>query len=204
MIEYSTILKIVLYYVVFMIGLNMLRRKYTDKSIMIVLGSGGHTGELILMIKKLDLIKFNKIFFVYSHNDTSSANKIKENIDVEKHKQKIQYFQIYRSRNVGQSFKSSIITTIISFIHSAMIICKTRPNIIVTNGPGVALPLCYTGYILKILLLLSEFKILFIESYCRTKSISLTGRLIQPISDRFIVLWKELADKKREYIGKIL
>jgi beta-1,4-N-acetylglucosaminyltransferase len=204
MIEYSGMFRIIFYYVVIMLGFNMFRKKYYGKSIMIVLGSGGHTGELLLMIKKLDLNKFSKIFFVYSHNDKSSANKIKENIDVEKHKERIEYFQIYRSRNVGQSFKSSIITTLISFVHSVLIIIKTRPNMIVTNGPGVALPLCYTGYILKNLLLLYEFKILFIESYCRTESISLAGKLIEPISDKFIVLWKELAGNKREYIGRIL
>lgn len=203
MIEYA-IIKYILYYVLIMLGINILRRKYCGKSIMIVLGSGGHTGELLLMIKKLDLNKFNKIFFVYSHNDTSSANKIKESIDVDKHKEKIEYHTIYRSRNVGQSFKSSIITTIISFLHSIIIICKTRPNLVVTNGPGVALPICYTGYILKHLLIIHQFKILFIESYCRTKSISLAGKLIQPIADKFIVLWKELATNKREYIGKIL
>jgi beta-1,4-N-acetylglucosaminyltransferase len=203
MIEYA-FFKYILYYVVIMLGFNLIRRKYYGKSIMIVLGSGGHTGELLIMIKKLDLNKFSKIYLVYSHNDTSSANKIKENIDVETHNKKIEYHTIYRSRNVGQSFKSSIITTIISFLHSMLIICKTRPNMIVTNGPGVALPLCYTGFILKNLLLLHEFKILFIESYCRTKSISLAGKLIQPISDRFIVLWKELANSKREYLGKIL
>lgn len=188
-----------------MVTINFIRKLNRSKTIMIVLGSGGHTGELLIMIKKLDLKKFSKIFFVYSHNDTSSANKIKENINVDFYKDKIETIQIYRSRNVGQSFKSSILTTLISFIHSAFIIAKTRPSMIVTNGPGVALPLCYTGYILKKLLLLTEFKILFIESYCRTKSLSLAGKLIEPISDRFIVLWKELATKKkREYIGKIL
>lgn len=204
MFEYFSIIKFILYYVVLMISINIIRKKNKNKSIMIVLGSGGHTSELLIMIKRLDLNKFSRIFFVYSHNDSSSGNKIKENIDLDKYKDKIQTIQIYRSRNVGQSFKSSIFTTLISFIHSILIIIKTRPNMIVTNGPGVALPLCYTGYILKKILLLTEFKILYIESYCRTKSLSLAGKLIEPISDRFIVLWKELATKKREYIGKIL
>ena len=75
---------------------------------------------------------------------------------------------------------------------------------IVTNGPGVALPLCYTGYILRKFYLIYEFKILFIESYCRTKSLSLAGKLIEPIADKLIVLWKELEGKNREYYGKIL
>ena len=45
---------------------------------------------------------------------------------------------------------------------------------------------------------------MFIESYCRSKSISLCGKLVEPFCDRFIVLWKNLETKKREYLGKIL
>ena len=89
-------------------------------------------------------------------------------------------------------------------IHSIFIILITRPSILVTNGPGVSLPLVYTGFILKKLKVLTEFKILFIESFCRTKSVSLAGKLIQPVSDRFIVLWKDISSNKREYLGKII
>jgi beta-1,4-N-acetylglucosaminyltransferase len=53
-------------------------------------------------------------------------------------------------------------------------------------------------------MILIEFKILFIESFCRTQNVSLAGKLIEPVSDKFIVLWKKLANKKREYLGKIL
>jgi beta-1,4-N-acetylglucosaminyltransferase len=60
----------------------------------------------------------------------------------------------------------------------------------------------------KILLyinVLFECKILFIESFCRTFGLSLSGKLIKPISDRFIVLWSSLAEKGLgEYVGKII
>ena len=75
---------------------------------------------------------------------------------------------------------------------------------VVSNGPGVAFPIIFIGYILKLFMILYEFKIMFIESYCRSKSISLCGKLVEPICDRFIVLWKNLETKKREYLGKIL
>jgi beta-1,4-N-acetylglucosaminyltransferase len=177
---------------------------------MIVLGSGGHTGELLIMLSKLELDKFSKIFFVSSHNDVRSEGKAKEVLNLNKSKiQKnkkinIKFHKIYRSRNVGQSFFTSIFTTLYSMFQSTLLILKARPNLIVTNGPGVALPLVYIGYILNKLLILSEFQIFFIESYCRTKSLSLSGKLIQPVADKFIVLWKDLASNKREYLGKIL
>jgi beta-1,4-N-acetylglucosaminyltransferase len=204
-----SIFKFLAYYFLTLISLRILRLKiWKEKSIMIVLGSGGHTGELLIMLKKLKLDKFSKVFFVSSHNDLRSEGKAREVLNLDesqiKKNKNIIFLKIYRSRNVGQSFFSSIFTSSYSMMQSIFIILKTRPNLIVTNGPGVAIPLVYIGYILNKLLILSEFKILFIESYCRTKSLSLSGKLIQPIADKFIVLWKDLVSNKREYLGKIL
>lgn len=208
-VDLILIIKIVIYYFLMMISLNIMRIKLNkQKSIMIVLGSGGHTGELLLMLQKLDLKKFSNIFFVSSHNDVRSDGKAKEVLKLneldESIKNKIKFYKIHRSRNVGQSFFFSIFTTLYAMLHSVFIILRTRPNMIVTNGPGVALPLVYIGYILKKLKILIEFKVLFIESYCRTKSVSLAGKLIQPVSDKFIVLWKTISSAKREYLGKII
>lgn len=208
-IDYYLLIKFLIYYIMVMFTLQIIRKYFTkDKSIMIVLGSGGHTGELLIMLTKLKLDKFSKIFFVSSHNDIRSEGKAKEVLRLEelnlRKSKKIHFYKIYRSRNVGQSFFTSIFTTLFSMMQSVIVILKTRPNLIVTNGPGVALPLVYIGYILHKLLILAEFKILFIESYCRTKSLSLAGKLIQPIADRFIVLWEQLQSNKREYLGKIL
>lgn len=112
--------------------LNIIRAKiYEGKSIMIILGSGGHTGEILLMLKKLDLDKFNKILFVSSHNDKNSENKAKEILAFDKKEHKhIYFFKVYRSRNVGQSYITSIITTIISLLHSFYILLITRPNLV--------------------------------------------------------------------------
>lgn len=125
-------LKFLLYYVIFMSLLNIFRVKiYEGKSIMIILGSGGHTGEILLILKKLDLYKFNKVFFVSSHNDKNSENKAKEMLALdEKENKHIYFLRVYRSRNVGQSYITSIITTIISLLHSFYILLITRPNLV--------------------------------------------------------------------------
>ena len=201
------LLKIIVLYFCIMFGLKLIRTYVfkSKKSIMIILGSGGHTGEILLMIQKLDFNKFSSCYFVSSHNDKNSENKAKESIPIDKYKNtKFIFLKIYRSRNVGQSFISSIPTTLYALFQSFFILIKYRPNMVVTNGPGVAFPILFIGYILRILMILCEFKIMFIESYCRTKSISLCGKIVEPLCDRFIVLWKNLKSKKREYLGKIL
>ena len=200
-------LKLFIYYFSAMFILKLIRKYILNpkKSIMIILGSGGHTGEMLLMLKKLDFNKFSSCYFVSSHNDKNSETKTKESIDIESFKNtKFHFIKIYRARNVGQSFLSSIPTTIYSLIQSLFILVKTRPNMVVSNGPGVAFPIIMIGYVLKLVMILYEFKIMFIESYCRSKSISLCGKLVEPFCDRFIVLWKNLETKKREYLGKIL
>jgi beta-1,4-N-acetylglucosaminyltransferase len=201
-------LKFILYYYILIFSIYLIRIKLNNnnnKSIMIILGSGGHTGELLLMLSKLDFNKFKKCFIISSHNDKNSENKFKEIFDLKKYsKTSFQFIKIYRARNVGQSFLTSIFTTFYSMIQSFFVMIKTQPNICVTNGPGVAIPIVYIGFILKLMMILVEFKILFIESYCRTKSISLSGKLIEPICDKFIVLWENLKGGKKEFLGKIL
>jgi len=99
---------------------------------MIVLGSGGHTGEMLIETKKLDLKKFSSVIYVHSHNDDNSRQKILNKIIGEDPSlnKRILLQQIFRSRNIGQSFKSSIITTLLAFFHSLYIILKFRPNIV--------------------------------------------------------------------------
>lgn len=124
--------KLILLYYVILIPVKIFRKIYhkKSKSIMIVLGSGGHTAEILTMLKKLDFNKFCKIFFVHSHNDTNSVRKLQEQFDLDKYKRKIEILSLYRSRQVGQSYFSSIFTTLIAFAHSVLLILKTRPNIV--------------------------------------------------------------------------
>ena len=50
---------------------------------------------------------------------------------------------------------------------------------------------------------LADTRIVFCESFCRVKHLSLTGKLLYPIADRFVVQWPELTQghRRAEYIG---
>jgi beta-1,4-N-acetylglucosaminyltransferase len=81
------------------------------------------------------------------------------------------------------------------------------PAQLVTNGPGTAIPLCYSLTLSKLLLINLRSKLIFIESFCRTQTLSLTGKLLLPVAHLFIVQWQSLHYKypsKTKYLGRIL
>lgn len=67
----------------------------------------------------------------------------------------------------------------------------------------------YNGYLIlkrKFLFLRKPVSIIFIESWCRVKYLSLTGKILYFLVDRVIVHWQELAIKykKCQYLGNII
>ncbi|TEB38208.1 Alg14-domain-containing protein [Coprinellus micaceus] len=75
-------------------------------------------------------------------------------------------------------------------------------EVLVLNGPGTCLMLAAAVYLNRILALPSPV-IIYVESFARVSSLSLSGRLIQPFADRFIVQWPQLlrSAKTGEYHG---
>ena len=70
-------------------------------------------------------------------------------------------------------------------------------SVVLSNGPGTAIPICYIYWIISKILLFNIYaKIIYVESFCRVQEISLTAKLLRPIMDKFIVQWPEL---KRKY-----
>ncbi len=67
---------------------------------------------------------------------------------------------------------------------------------------GTCVPLCYAAFLFKVIGLL-ETKIIFVESFCRVDQLSLTGKLLYLVSDRFIVQWQKLLTlyPRAEYLG---
>ena len=63
------------------------------------------------------------------------------------------------------------------------IIKKERPDVIITTGALAAYPFCLIGK-------LKGAKIIYIESFARVTEKSLTGKLVYPFADLFLVQWK--------------
>lgn len=61
---------------------------------------------------------------------------------------------------------------------------KENPDILISSGAAVAVPFFYLAK-------LKGKKIIYIEVYDRIDKPTLTGKLIYPIADQFIVQWEE-------------
>lgn len=64
------------------------------------------------------------------------------------------------------------------------VLIKEKPDVIISTGAGVAVPFFYIGK-------LFGAKLVYIEVFDRIDKPTLTGRLVYPITDRFIVQWEE-------------
>ena len=64
------------------------------------------------------------------------------------------------------------------------ILKKERPNLIVSTGAAPAIPFFYLGK-------LFGAKVVYIEVYDRIDKPTITGKLVYPISDLFILQWEE-------------
>ena len=79
-------------------------------------------------------------------------------------------------------------------------------DMVITNGPGTALPIVYAHVFVNKLLLFNFWcKFLFVESFCRVNELSLTGKLLLPLmkimpKSKFVVQWSQLAKKYKESV----
>lgn len=67
---------------------------------------------------------------------------------------------------------------------------------------GTCVPLCLVAFVYKLFGVMNT-EIIFVESFCRVQKLSLTGRILYHIADKFIVLWPDLVHNypRAEYLG---
>mmetsp|Transcript_16164 Transcript_16164/g.25211 ORF Transcript_16164/g.25211 Transcript_16164/m.25211 type:complete len:221 (+) Transcript_16164:198-860(+) len=157
---------------------------------LVVLGSGGHTTEMLGIIAQLQRDRYKPITFIIACTDSTSERRYQHS----DHLKPDSVYRIPRSREVGQSYFTSIFTTLWSIASVFRLVFWTRPDVLICNGPGTCIPVAFSVICLRILGW-CEGKLIFVESFCRVESLSLTGRIMYFIADRFIVHWSELQEK---------
>ncbi|KAJ1280429.1 hypothetical protein BS78_04G232100 [Paspalum vaginatum] len=180
---------------------------------LIVLGSGGHTAEMMNIVATLQKDRFTPRYYVAALTDNMSLQKAQVyeqsliQSDGKKTVENAHFMQIYRSREVGQSYITSIATTLLAILHAMWLVIRIRPQVIFCNGPGTCFPLCISAFLLKVLGL-GWSSVFYIESIARVKKLSLSGLLLYKlrIADQFFVQWPQLQQKypRAYYAGRLM
>ncbi|KAM4021472.1 UDP-N-acetylglucosamine transferase subunit ALG14 [Anomaloglossus baeobatrachus] len=176
-------------------------------SLLVVAGSGGHTTEILRLLSCLST-SYYPTHYVLAETDKMSEEKI-HSFETSKEKTstdpKYTIHRIPRSREVRQSWSSSFLTTLQSLVYSLPLTFQLKPDVILCNGPGTCIPVCFSALLLGILGI-KKILIIYVESLCRVESLSLSGRILYYVADHFIVQWPLLKDKypKSTYLGRIV
>lgn len=80
----------------------------------------------------------------------------------------------------NRNLKNLIRNTVVAW----KVLRKEKPDLIISSGAAVAVPFFYLGKIFGC-------KLIYIEVFDRIDKPTLTGKIIYPIVDKFIVQWEE-------------
>jgi len=139
------------------------------KKICLISSSGGHL-EQLLMLKPL--LEKNSGFIVTekTNYDYGFSN-----------------YNWYFLKQVNRHEKKFLIFMLVNFFKSMRIFIKEKPDIIISTGALSVIPMCLIGKIFK-------KKIIFIESFAKVNSPTLTGKFIYRFADQFYVQWESMKE----------
>ena len=180
---------------------------------LVVLGSGGHTAEMLRIVGALNLKNYNPRYYVAAEGDKMSQDKAKTT-EMSLHKKylkddntklEFQVGTIPRARKVLQSYFTSIFTTLFAIAHSFGTVAVFAPDLLLCNGPGTCIPLCFWAFVLNFIGL-RKTTIVYVESLCRVERLSLSGLILYYsfMANLVYVQWPQLKDRypRTRYIGR--
>lgn len=153
------------------------------KKVIFVASSGGHLSE-ILKLKEL----FNEYEYLLVTEKTEVTSKLDNEYN-------IQYLKYGPNKNKIKYLGCVIYNT----FKSIKILFTFKPKTVISTGAQVGGIMCFFAKLLG-------KKVIYIESLAKVKSLSTTGRLIYPFSNKFYVQWEGLEKKykKAEYLGRLM
>jgi UDP-N-acetylglucosamine:LPS N-acetylglucosamine transferase len=159
------------------------------KQVMLLLGEGGHTKEMLRLAELLG------DQYVYSYtlvrDDEVSASKITAPGRI---------FRVIRPRDKSHNAVLDTLKTLLCTLQALAILLRVRPVAVISTGPSVAVPVFAAAKLLRC-------RVIFIETGSRLHALSTTGRIIYKyrLADVFLVQWQELlaGAPKAIYAGRL-
>lgn len=136
-----------------------------NMKVCLVGSSGGHLTHLYMLKPFWE----NKDRFWVTF-DKEDANSILKD-------EKLYHCHFPTNRNVGALIKNTFL--------AIKVLRKEKPDLIISTGAAVAIPFFWIGKLMG-------SKTIYIEVFDRIDASTLTGRIVYPVSDKFIVQWDEM------------
>lgn len=95
------------------------------------------------------------------------------------HDEKVYHCHFPTNRNLKNLLRNTVVAW--------RVLHKEKPDLIISTGAAVAVPFFYIGKLMKV-------KLIYIEIYDRLNKSTLTGKLVYPVTDRFIVQWESMKE----------
>ncbi len=133
--------------------------------ICLVGSSGGHLTQLYML--KSFWEKHERFWVTFDKEDARSLLKEEK------------MYGCYYPTN--RSIKALIINTKLAW----KVLREENPDLIISTGAAVAVPFFYLGKLMR-------KKTIYVEVFDRIASPTLTGKLVYPVTDKFIVQWEEM------------
>ena len=143
------------------------------RKVLFISSTGGHFCELL----ELEPLFENYDYYIITEKDTVTT------VLKNKYNEKISYLP-YCTRSKIFSYIFIYFYLILKTIYYFF---KIKPEIIVTTGTHTAIPMCFIGKLFR-------RKIIYIETFANINRQTLTGKIIYPISDLFIVQWEKMLE----------
>ena len=144
-------------------------RQKERKRILFISSTGGHLDEL-MELRPL----FEKFDYLLVTEETKINKILQEKYNIR--------FLLYGARNYPIRF---IFKFIFNIIKSLFIFLKFYPDFVITTGVHTSVPMCYLAK-------LFGKKVIYIESFCKIESPTMSGKMIYPIADLFLVQWENM------------
>lgn len=193
------------------IGLGLLKGAY----FLVVLGSGGHTKEMLAMME-IGFPNVSKMHrrYLISSGDSMSLKHLEafeNDLKMSNGDEQAGTFDKYivaRARKIHQSLLTTPFTALLSVVQVFPLLLSSPftgvrsrqqyPDIILTNGPATGFIVGLVAYLLKMFYVVPEdsMQVLYIESWARIRTLSLTGKLFYHtgIADLLLVQHEKVAN----------
>ena len=143
----------------------------SKKRVLFISSTGGHLNEL-LQLKSM----FSEYDYWLVTEKTKSNLYLKE-----EYKERV-HFLIYGTKHHFLTYPFKLLAN--CFI-SLFYYMRFKPDYIITTGVHTAGPMCCIGKIFG-------SKVIYIETFANMVTKTATGKLLYPISDKFIVQWESM------------